>query len=452
MDNLHDLSAMPAFFLAGLMAWAICVDIRQNLCRLVSGRNVVLCAIASWYLLEAIMLPNGLRNYDQQQYNLGIFYVGLAMVSFLLGYHYTSGCSIFPAWGQKITFFDDEKWLWRLVVMGALIGFAPIVYLTGTNILEMFKGMLGMRASWGGILGRGRYGGVRDAFLMLEMFVGGVAPFAAILLLGRNSTYFQRFICLVVVVWPMLRAYGSGTRSSMITSAGALLAILYWKATPALRKKMILGGLACAPLLYGLFAALVISRGAGEFSWEDRKKAEYVGNEMFRELLFISTKVPSVANYQYGYVYYVQLVNPIPRFLWPDKPTLDTGLLMASMYGEVDSSGEAFLTVSPGLIGEMYMNFGIIGIIGLSAFGGWLVKGWDLIAQLYGHSLPTLMYYTGGLGVLFIMGRSFTMGMFYGLLSLAALAWLIRFCNPQAVDEAIAFNPGAEHGGYNQGP
>jgi hypothetical protein len=54
-----------------------------------------------------------------------------------------------------------------------------------------------------------------------------------------------------------------------------------------------------------------------------------------------------------------------------------------------------------------------------------LVKGWDLIAQKHAHSLTTLMFYSGGLGVLFIMGRSFTLNMFYGLLSLALLAWVM---------------------------
>jgi oligosaccharide repeat unit polymerase len=272
------------------------------------------------------------------------------------------------------------------------------------------------------MLGRKRYGGTRDAFLMLEMFVGGVAPFAAILLLGRGSSVVQRLFCGLVVGWPILRAFGNGSRSPLVTSVGCLLAVFYWKATPALRKKMILAGIACLPLVYGVGAAMVVSRGSGQFSWEDRKKATYVGNEMFRMLLFIKDKFPDKMEYQYGYPYIVQLLNPIPRFLWKDKPKLATGNLTARLAGTVNEYGEEWVSISPGLIGEMYMNFGVFGIIALSAFGGWLVKGWDSIAQVFGNSLPTLMYYSGGLGVLFIMGLSFTMSMFYGLLSLAMLA------------------------------
>ena len=62
----------------------------------------------------------------------------------------------------------------------------------------------------------------------------------------------------------------------------------------------------------------------------------------------------------------------------------------------------------------------VTGAYGL--LGGWLVKGWDQIPRFFAYSLPTMMYYSGGLGVLLIMGRAFNVGMFYGLLGLALLA------------------------------
>ena len=352
---MNDISVAPAYLLAAVFALALWADLRHDLCRLVSGRNVVLVAMAAWYLLEAIKLPDELRSYTQAQYNGGLFHVFLAFTAFLLGYHYTSGCSFFPALGEKITFFDDEKWLWRLVLIGAIIGFAPIVYVTGTQIWELYEGIIGMRATWGGLLGRGRYGDARAAFLMLEMFIGGVALFAAILLFSRGSTLVQRVVCGLVVGWPILRGYGSGMRSNMIIAVGALLAILYWKCTPAVRKTMICAMIVCLPLVYGLMAAIAVSRSSGTLSWEAREKTNYVGNEMFRELLFITSKVPAEADYQYGYLYYIQLVNPIPRFLWPGKPIMESGILMAKMQGSVHA-GEVYLTVSPGLIGEMYLN------------------------------------------------------------------------------------------------
>ncbi len=373
------------------------------------------------------MLPSSLTVFTQDEYTLGIVAVSLSIVSFLLGYHKTEGCPIFPKLASVVRPLDKPAMLWRLVVVGAIVGFAPIVILVGSDIIANFDSMLEMRGnSWGGPLARGRYGDARAAFLMLEMFATGVSPFAAILLFDRRTSFMKRILSGSVVFWPVLRAFGSGTRSSLITAVIPVLAILYLKASPRTQRKMLVVALLCLPMMYQLMAAIVASRGEGEFSWESRQKVDYVGNEMFRELLFIRQYVPTQVDYQFGYVYYVQLVNPIPRFLWPEKPTLDTGLLMADAYGAVDDkTGEAQMTISPGLIGEMYLNFGWLGIMGISAFGGWLVRGWDRLAENNADSISTKVYYTCGLAVLFIMGRSFTMGMFYGLLSFALLAWIL---------------------------
>jgi oligosaccharide repeat unit polymerase len=409
------------------LIYAIISNIRGDLRLLISGRNVVLIGIASWFLLEPIMLPAGLAVFTQNEYTLGIVAVALAIASFLLGYHKTDGCTVFPTLASVIRPLDNFTMLWRLVFVGAVLGFTPIVILVGTDLITNFDSMFEMRGnSWGGPLARGRYGDARSAFLMFEMFATGVAPFAAILLFDRQTPIVRRIVSSLIVFWPILRAFGSGTRSSLITAVIPVLAILYLKSSPQTQRKFLVIGLLCLPLIYQLMAAIVASRGEGEFSWESRQKAEYVGNEMFRELLFIRQNVPSRVDYQYGYVYYVQLVNPIPRFLWPEKPTLDAGLLMADIYGEVDEkTGEAHMTISPGLIGEMYLNFGWLGILGLSSFGGWLVRGWDRLAEDNSESLVTKVYYCCGLAVLFIMGRSFTMGMFYGLLSFAILAWFL---------------------------
>lgn len=427
----HSLSNASAIALAVVLLFAIFANTGTDLRRLMSGRNVVLVGIASWFLLEAIMLPAGLAPYSQSEYTLGVVAVGAAIGAFLLGYHQTYGCPAFPQIGRVVRPLDDPALLWRLVLTGGLVGFAPIMIFVGTDLVTNFDSLLNMRTSWGGVLSRGRYGDARAAFLMLEMFATGVAPFATVLLFDRRTSLFQKLVCLGLMGWPALRAFGTGTRSSLITAVVPVLGVLYFKASPQTQRKLILAALLTVPLVYQLMAAIVISRGEGEFSWESGQKAEYVGNEMFRELLFIRQKVPAQIDYQYGYVYYVQLVNPIPRFLWEGKPTLDTGLMMADLYGAVDEgTGEATLTVSPGLIGEMYLNFGWLGVVGLSAFGGWLVRGWDRIAEENAGSIVTMVYYVAGLAVLFIMGRSFTMGMFYGLLSFALLALVFQRLYP----------------------
>ena len=112
-------------------------------------------------------------------------------------------------------------------------------------------------------------------------------------------------------------------------------------------------------------AAIVASRNSGELDMSKGQSVTYVGNEMLQELAFITENFPQRCEYLWGYNYYVQIVNPIPRFLWNGKPTLDSGILLAELKGNADKSGEATMTNSPGLIGEMYLNFGVLGILGL---------------------------------------------------------------------------------------
>ncbi len=196
-----------------LITIALIADVCHDLRRIVSGRSVVLLGIASWFLLEAVKLSPEVLTYQQDQYNFGVLCVVLATLAFLAGYHWTSGCKWFEKAASKVSILDDHRLLWRLVLSCSVIGFAPILFYSGLQLVDLLHGILGMRETWGGLIGRGRYGGFREAILQLENFVIGLAPFAVILLIDRRSSGFQRAFCAGVAAWPLLRGFGSGTRS-----------------------------------------------------------------------------------------------------------------------------------------------------------------------------------------------------------------------------------------------
>src|SRR5688572_17905032 len=72
-------------FVAGAVLW----DVRRDIRRLITGRNVVLAGIAAWFLLEALMLSDELRKFPQSVYDFSVMCVALATISFLAGYHKT---------------------------------------------------------------------------------------------------------------------------------------------------------------------------------------------------------------------------------------------------------------------------------------------------------------------------------------------------------------------------
>jgi oligosaccharide repeat unit polymerase len=420
------LSTIPALAATLLLAIALFADLRHDIRRLVRGRNVCLLGLFAWFLLEALTESGELRGYSQGDYNLGVFSVVLGILGFLLGYHGTTGCPLFEPMAARVTVLDDPQVLWRVVLCCGVIGFAPILFYSGLQLVDLIHGILGMRQTWGGLIARGRYGGFREAMLQLENLITGVSAFAALLFLDRRSTAIQRAFCAAVCLWPVLRGFGSGTRHQLLMAALPIMAVVYFRCKPKLQRRFVILGLSAIPLVYALMAAIGESRNTGRFSWDARNKATYVGNEMFQELLYIRSKVPDALPYQMGYSYVVQLCAPIPRFLWPGKPSLETGIMMAKLRGEVNqSTGEAFYTRSPGILGEMYLNFGLPGILLLNAVGGWLVRGWDRIAEKHVSSIPVLIFHLAGLSALFFLGRSVSIALFYPLGFFAVAVYLI---------------------------
>ena len=77
----------------------------------------------------------------------------------------------------------------------------------------------------------------------------------------------------------------------------------------------------------------------------------------------------------------------------------------------------------------MYLNFGPLGLVLLNVFGGWLVRGWDRIAQRYAGSLPTMIFYLVGLAAIYFLGRSFSVQTLYPLVFFAVAVYFLSHAN-----------------------
>ena len=78
--------------------------------------------------------------------------------------------------------------------------------------------------------------------------------------------------------------------------------------------------------------------------------------------------VPRELPFAYGSTMFGWLVAPIPRAYWPEKPNIGLGptIVEKALHGDYSRNGG----VPPGLMGELYWNFGLPGIIfGMFGFG-----------------------------------------------------------------------------------
>jgi len=409
-----------------LIAWAACliVDLRRGITRIVTGRTAVFVSVLIWYLLEVVQTPAELNIYTQSEYDLGVFYLSMSMAAFIIAYHW-SRYSLFASFARKLLVLAQPRVLWMLVLIGMTVGLGSLLIYSGWDVQEPFRGLIGPRPRWTA-LGRGRFGNWSSLIYELQVFLMATVPLAIALVFMRQAAILPRIISGIFVAWMFLRVFWSGTRTPMILIVVSISAALFWNVSPRWRVRSAIIGIPFI-LIGGYFwsATVVSGRNAGAFDTSQATEVNYVGFEMFRELLFILRATNDGMPIQWGMTYYTQLVNPIPRALWPDKPVADAGLLMAQAYGAVDGNGDATMTVSPGFVGEAYLNFGLLGLMLVPAVAGVCVRSWDDMFPIVTRSLPTFIVYAGGIAIILMSGRSFNASAFYPLMCLYFLIVVI---------------------------
>lgn len=420
---MSSFSAAPAYLLLASVMGIIAFDCRRDIAQLVSARNVFLLTIMAWFLMEAIIVPPELETFSHSTYLFGLACITTCIVSFLIAYYSVRGGIFDPIFGRLVC-FDNPKILWLVFIVACLIGFAPLLYAARGNPLLIIQDALSARRRWSGLFGRARYGGLTDAFMELQMFLRAAVPLASAILVQRQQPVERRGLTFLFLVFMSLQAFNSGTRSKVVEVFLPIAAALYWRFPASLKRRALMLGLPAMAVL-GLYwsAATVLGRNEGRVDWENAADADYVGFEMFRELLYLIEAVPEPLPYRYGRTYFVQVVNPIPRAIWPSKPVDDAGLELAKAKGMVEG-GDAYLTVSPGLIGEMYWNGGLVAIVIVSAFLGYLARSWDRAKPMASRSILAFTVFAAGLGIIFLSGRSVNAATVYGMLAVFALLLL----------------------------
>ncbi len=160
-------------------------------------------------------------------------------------------------------------------------------------------------------------------------------------------------------------------------------------------------------------------------------KTHHQGFNMFEELCWVNYLTDSGEfSPNWGMLYLANLVNPIPRALWHNKPTMGLDYAMArGQMGDIESGMSA--TIAVGMIGSGIVNFGkLLGPVA-AAF---LMTLWcaflarlDLTGDDFGH----LLIYMLGLITIFLFGRDITILLVYPTVFGLGLLWFWRKIAPQ---------------------
>jgi hypothetical protein len=92
---------------------------------------------------------------------------------------------------------------------------------------------------------------------------------------------------------------------------------------------------------------------------------------LLTQVAHVLEMTPSLVPFQEGDTYRFLGVTLIPRFLWPDKPSVnEANRFYQVAYGLTSERGLDGVSIAVGSLAEGYINFGWVGVIGIMLFIG----------------------------------------------------------------------------------
>lgn len=109
--------------------------------------------------------------------------------------------------------------------------------------------------------------------------------------------------------------------------------------------------------------------GTGELASQTLERAS-----LLVQVAHVIEITPSMVPFQYGSTYSYMAVTWIPRFLWPEKPSMsDANRFYQIAYGLSDRHTVQSTSISVGCLAEAYINFGWYGVIAIMFLVGVLL-------------------------------------------------------------------------------
>ena len=401
--------------------------------------GAVLGTVAIWYFGDAFY-----NDYDSYSRNIGEQYVetawwqvALFLAAFLLFVpllHSSMNRSLFSYrsefWAlMRSGGVENKEFQRRLdiatrLILGVWI-FLMLIALVRTNFdfLGLFAPYISGKSNpWG----RGRVGSGFDALISFANYLQIMlaASFGIVAAVAKNRR--TRTIGLVVTALTLPWFLLDRTRNTML--AVVLPGLLAWVFV------RFRGGLLLK--LAVLLGAFLVTEGWMKFVLQNRSSSnismafsqigiggvydqieategKHEGLNMFEELTWVNSFIDKgtyVVNN--GARYFAELVNPIPRAIWPDKPMIgiDYAIARGQLYGDAgDAQGGVGATISTGMIGQGVVNFGtFFGVLAaalLMAFWVAVLARQDLMGEKMGRML---LFFIGTV-LTFNLGRDITL-------------------------------------------
>ena len=312
-----------------------------------------------------------------------------------------------------------------------ILAVIAVIELRGLALYFFFP-FLGFKVSpWGhGRIGVG-FDFLSIVALYLQLLIAGI--FGVVVALSTNKRIRRLALVCCFLSWPYF--IFDRTRNTMLAVVipGVLSWVFLRLRGGMLKRFMVLGF--CFLLVNAWMGFVIANRSTMSivdalkekgFTLDTDEKVHHEGLNMYEELCWINTFIQQ-GTYKpnWGSRYFAELVNPIPRALWPGKPLIgiDYAIARGQGGGEGEAAAGVYATISTGMIGQGVANFGrVLG----PAFAALLMSFWVVILarlDLHIHEFGRLPLYALGMILTFNLGRDITLITLYPFVFGALLVW-----------------------------
>lgn len=399
--DLHDPSALfkSTLFMTFSLLLPIAVQLRVNLRDTLRVENFVMLGLVYWLLVDMLQSAYSFESVAKSDVQMAFVAVGVFAGSVWLG---VSGKGWKPpnAVSRSSFYVLSDRALLAALLIAFFLGISKFALATGFNPVLMIEG-IGM-PRWASPWSRGQFGGVTSITDHLQYF-GYLLPSLTVLFAVRKGWLSgQSLIGLILsaIVLAFL-AQGGGRRIIGATIGAALLTWLLTK--PVLRPKVVFYVVSGVLSLLFAMQEMLRFRNIGFGAWWRGERPElnvdYLHiDDNFLRLSQIISFFPERVDYIYHKPIFHALTLPVPRFLWAEKP-IGPGFDLPGLLGMQGVS------LSTSILGELWVSFGMVGIVMGGYIFGKISGMWNKVLQpSYKSTAP--MLYALGVMVVFVGLRS----------------------------------------------
>ena len=320
--------------------------------------------------------PRGLAvtsgQYGSEIVRKAVLLISLFQLCLYLGYASDVPCKRIQRWAAKRRDRGSRmSILWRILFV-----FCIFIGLLGYSGFDVTSAWGVLIASYRRLETGLQGDSIWESLISIGLYGAGAAFVAG--LQAKNQWRYGWYLLGLCAVGPIVMR---GTRHQLLFSILPVIVVLWRRLSESNSRSRVLNWIAAAVVCVSVLQLQLAIRASGwdaisYLSWDKFEYSSTTGQ--FQALLFAEYLVPDHHEYFCEPVEPFFITHWVPRKIWPDKPVMQSW----QYYNVLATNNSRNWNVTPSVIGQYYMNWGIVGVLGIGWWLGALTSIADRIAMV----------------------------------------------------------------------